>query len=141
MPVKMSKEALAEFGRRITHHYKRLGYKSGGDLADRLTKASGRTINRQMVHSWLNGLHYASQENREILAREFGIPVGDITIREIAGRPLNLEAPLSSERVPFRYKPDENNSALVRAEMSDILTKDQADQIMDILYHRNRKDA
>lgn len=134
MPVKLSKDSLAEFGRRVSFHYKKGGYRSQGDLANRLTKAAGRAITRQMVFKWMRGEVYASPENREVLAREFAIPVAEITIHEAPHRVPSPDQMLSHEIVPFRVRPDKTNPALVRAEMSMSLTVEQADKIMAILY-------
>jgi hypothetical protein len=111
---------------------KRLGIRSDAELARLASTAAGYKITRQMVHKWKNSIAYPSQQNREALAEVFRIPVADLTIQEVAGRPPE-SAPLSPGRVPFRYTSDPHNPALVRAEMSDLLTREQAEKIAALL--------
>ena len=128
----ISKAGLEEFGRRLKSLMIKSDLRNNGDLATRASKAAGYKITRQMVHKWVNGISYASEKNRLALASVFGVPVEQITIHHVDGQPVT-NAPLSNSRVPFRMTQDKHNPMLVRAEMSDFITRDQAEKIAAIL--------
>lgn len=106
--------------------------RNNGDLAGRAQRAAGYEITRQMVHKWMNGVSYPQEKNLQALADAFGVPVSQLAVHEVDGRPAS-SAPLSDSRVPFRASADPHNPMLVRAEMSDFITKDQAERIAAIL--------
>ena len=132
MKNSISQAGREEFGRRLRALMLRSDMRNNGDLAARAAKLAGYRITRQMVHKWINGIVYASSQSRQALARVFGVPVEEITIYEVDGRPT-LRVKLSESRVRFRILEDDNNPAIVRAEMSDYITRDQAEKIQAIL--------
>lgn len=122
---------LEEFSRKVKALMRERGIKDNAELARRVSKIAGWKIERQLVHKWLNG-SYPTDGNREALAKVLGVPVSEITYAWTdAGRVRPTQ--LSDARVPFRWTPDPHNPALVRAEMSDVLTIDQAEKIAAIL--------
>lgn len=120
-----------ELARKIVALMHDRGIKDNGELARRIEKAGGTICTRQMVHKWVTGLSYPTEHNRRSLAQVLGVPVSELTYDHAGhrGQPI----PLSNQRVPFRWTPDTHNPALVRAEMSDVLTIDQAERIAVIL--------
>lgn len=123
---------LEEFSRKLLALMRQRGIKDNAEFARRVTKAAGWKVDRQLVHKWVNAKAYPTEQNRRVIADVLGIPAGEITYAYTTGE-NPAPAQLSDARVPFRWKPDPHNPKLMRAEMSDVLTVDQVEEIAAIL--------
>lgn len=131
MKKKPPREVLEEFSRKVRSLMHARGLASNAELARRMEKAFGREIDRQLVHKWVNAESLPGDPNLRVLAEVLMVPVSELNYATAGPRPA--PAQLSESRVPFHWKPDPHNPLLVRAEMSDVLTVEQAEKIAAIL--------
>lgn len=129
---KPPQELLEEMARRIRRYMERDAIGSEAELARRLSKASGLQITRQLVHKWLNAQSEPGEMNKRALGNLFRADHREFAASAFAGQSPGMAAPLSVTRVAPRFMPDKNNPRLIRVEMSEIATVEQAAEIAKV---------
>lgn len=129
MKAKPPQELLEELGRRIRRYMERDAIGTEAELARRLSKSSGLKITRQLVHKWVNAVSEPGEMNQRALGGLFRVDHREFKALAFANQPAAMAAPLSVTRVAPRFMPDKNNPRLIRVEMSEIVTVEQAAEI------------